>query len=102
MKMKNSLKVYLLIYVFEFVNVIVKSENGTCKQKCLPYIEQKTVCHIINVNDLVCHQRNTRENKRHGANVLNFLCGCHSPKPMLCLRRLLRRLQGLTECSPLL
>ena len=33
--------------LFHLIYIIVEAEDGACKQKCLPNIYQKTVCHVL-------------------------------------------------------
>ena len=64
-------------YRFKFINVIVQSENRTCKQERLSYVEQQAVCHVVNLYDLVGHKADARKDEAYCATVLNLLCGVH-------------------------
>ena len=57
-------------------NIIVEAEDAGDKQEGLGNIDQQTVRHVVNHNDLIRHQRNAAHDEQHRTGVLRDFKAC--------------------------
>ena len=50
--------------------IVVESEDAGDEQECLRDIDQQSVGHVVDHNDLIGHQRNAAHDEQHGAGIL--------------------------------
>lgn len=83
------------IFVFELSCVIVEAKDTSCKQECLPDVNQKAVGHIVNDDDLISYKCNAGHNEQHCTCIFRDFEAVvlHTTSTLRCLLRQEWRLQ---------
>ena len=64
---------FFLIKLVDDIDIMLKSEDGACQQERLRHVVQQPCCHIVNLEHLISHQRDTAHNEQHRTSVLRDL-----------------------------
>ena len=64
---------YWLLFIGYCFNVLVESEDGACQQERLRHIVQQPRSHVVNLEHLISHQRDTAHDEQHRTGVLRDL-----------------------------
>ena len=53
-------------------DVLVESEDGACQQERLGYVVEQPGGHVVDLDDLVRHERDAAHDEQHRAGVLGY------------------------------
>ena len=62
--------VFSIEFLRDKFNIIVEAEDAGDEQEGLGNIDQQTVRHVVNHNDLIRHQRNAAHDEQHRTGIL--------------------------------
>ena len=75
-----SLIVFSIDFPIDKFYIVVESEDAGDEQECLGDIDQQTVRHVVNHDDLIRNQRDAAEDEQHRTGILRDfkVCVFHS------------------------
>ena len=65
-----------MVMLFYDTDVLVEAEDGAGKEERLGDVVEQTGGNIVDVDDLVGHERDTAHDEQHGADVLRNFKSC--------------------------
>ena len=62
--------------LFDNSDILVEAEDGSCEQECLGHVVEQTGGDVVDVDDLVGHERDAAYDEQHRTDVLRDFKSC--------------------------
>ena len=71
-----SLRFSFMIVLADDTDVLVESEDRACQQERLRHVVEQACGHVVDVDHLISHQRDTAHDEQHRTGVLRDFEAC--------------------------
>ena len=71
-----SLKFSFMVMLLNNSDVLVEAEDRACQEERLRHVVEQTISHVVDVDDLIRHERNAARDEQHRTGVLRDFETC--------------------------